>query len=162
MKGQAGGSPRAAFTALPPMPLKMTTFINFDIVIPEDWCVDDDYVLIHDIHTRHAPSGGMVPMALYVVGDQLKAVFKTTPDTKVAANYWMHWVPGEIYEFRSVVHVDTDFSGYYRCDVNGQEWFHYTGATSFLGEKPEKGPIWKVGPYHRFGKADYRRMLVRV
>ena len=162
---QAGGHTRCQFVSDPWMMYARNHNINFDLIIPGDWEWRDKWESIFDIHTRHAPSGGQLPCSYHISGDELIASYISAPGVK-AVKYRMRLIRDHVYRFRIKTSIAEErWRGYAICEVNGERWYHYTGATSFPGENHETGPVWKVGPYIPGEWAEginYRRLLIRV
>lgn len=158
---EGGGHPRAAYISNVEVKDNNPYYIGFDFLIPSEWIVNEDYVLIAELHARHVKG---VPFAIYVTGDKLRAVVLTDREEAPAGDYQMSWIPDHPYQVRMRVNTSMRTYGFYDVEVNGQQWFRYDGRSTFV---ENDNPYWEFGPYQatpnwRDPTVDYRKLLIRV
>lgn len=164
---------RAQIVPLYRNPLGTIKNISFLFLVPDDWKLNTQPVLIANGHSVNLKAG---PWALYIKNDQLQFTLSVdnpngnkpneVKDIFDVVNEKYPLILNHLYEFRLVMLVANDTSGYAQVFIDGNKIADYKGPTVSTNERGL--PYEKFGPYifsrnldWPFPDQDYKRILMR-
>lgn len=172
--GVGGGlAKRAQFIPAYRDPLGTTKDFRFRFLVPDDWRISAQPVLIAGGHSVNLKAG---PWALYIKKDKVQFTLSIdnpkgrAPDAKGnifdVVNVSLPLLIDHLYEFRLVAHVAKDMAGYANVYLDGEQVVNYKGPTVSAMEAGL--PYEEIGPYvfsprsWPFPGEGYKRVLMRI